>query len=243
MRVRFTTIVGIVLACLAVLAAVMIGSIKALGTAEEYQKVLKNHLRAALGRDVTIDGLIEIRSDLPPRLVLTNVSLANPPGSLNPDMIRIGRLEAEADLVALLFHQLKIRRMTVSDVDLFLERDQQGKANWGFSPLPLSQEPNTAASSADDLPPFPDLLGLRAMNVRNLRVLWSDGQESREEAFFDEIFFRATDSVSPISVVARGTRGASPFRVSGTVGEMNALVKVLDQGGATPYRCAPKVRG
>lgn len=228
---RFTTIVGIVLACLAVLAAVLIGSIKALGTAEEYRNVLKTQLRAALEREFVVNGTFEIRSDLPPKLVMTNVTLSNIPGASRSDMIRIGRLEAEADLLSLLFHELKIHRMTMSDVDVLLEKNEKDEANWNFPVLApfLSQKDHPRQPS--DLPEFPGLIDMTDMNIKRMRLAWLDDEHEPSDVFFDEMRFNAADRAAPVTVVSSGKRNDVPFNLSGTLGSMDALAGTLRGAG------------
>ncbi len=89
--------------------------------------------RGTTGRDLAIDGRLSI--DLlswTPSLIAERVRLSNPPWASRPDMATIGRLSLVIDLKAILRGQLRITDLRVQDIDLRLEENGDGRANWQF---------------------------------------------------------------------------------------------------------------
>ena len=230
---RFSTVIWMLLGCFAVLAAVIIGSIKTLGSAGQYKETLKAYIQGTFGREVIVNGTFEIRSDLPPKLIMTDVVLANKPGMSRPGMMRIGHLEAEADLGALFLHTLKIRRIEATDVDLLLERNEAGVANWDF---PSFSDLPSSVMETLDLPPFPGLATLRKINIKRMRLAWRDDRLGNDHILFSDVFLTMPNDIAPINIVAKGVYDDTPFGLSGTVGGLRTLDSVLNGGDRYPLR-------
>lgn len=88
-------------------------------------------LERATGRAVS-SGVIEVRPGLRPRVVLTEARIANIPGGTQPDFARIGRLEVTMALLPLLAGKVEIDSLHLSDAEILLERDAEGRPNWDF---------------------------------------------------------------------------------------------------------------
>jgi uncharacterized protein involved in outer membrane biogenesis len=86
----------------------------------------------ALGRELRIAGVFEPDIGLNTRLVATEVTLANPDGWPEPHMVSVKRLEAELDLMSLLFGPLTINEITADGVQVLLAADAEGNATWQF---------------------------------------------------------------------------------------------------------------
>ncbi|MDZ7753645.1 MAG: AsmA family protein [Gammaproteobacteria bacterium] len=123
-------IIGGVLAVV-LLAAAVIGLWLAVD-AERYRGRLVAAAEQAVGRTVTIDGPLEFRILPSPRLVVRGVGLANTDWGSRPQMLRIGRVEAAVDPLALMGGRVVIRYLDLDDTELLLETSPQGQTNWRF---------------------------------------------------------------------------------------------------------------
>jgi AsmA family protein len=82
------------------------------------------------GRDLVIDGGLDLHPGLRPRISARDVRFGNADWAAGPDMAQIEHLEVEFDLLALargrwVFHDLRAR-----GASFHLERDKEGRANW-----------------------------------------------------------------------------------------------------------------
>lgn len=100
---------------------------------QAYRDQVVRAVADATGRSVAIDGELSLALSLRPKLVAEGVTLGNPPGFSRPEMVRIGRLEAEARLWPLLQGEVVIDRLALEGVDLLLERGAEGRGNWSFA--------------------------------------------------------------------------------------------------------------
>ncbi len=105
-------------------------------------------LEAALGRTVT-HGAVQVGLGLRPRIVLAEATIANLPGGSRPDFARIGRLEVTIALVPLLAGRVEIDRIVLSDADILLERDAEGRPNWAFGSSTGGTGPGVAVAAVE----------------------------------------------------------------------------------------------
>lgn len=83
-----------------------------------------------IGREVAIDGEVQLELGPTLRLSLQGLRLANAPWGARPDMLSAGRLLIEIDSWSLLDRPVVIRRVEVDAFDLSLERTPDGRNNW-----------------------------------------------------------------------------------------------------------------
>lgn len=230
---RFSTVVWVLLGCFAILVAVIVGSIKTLGSARQYEEMLKTYVLETLGRELVVNGSFEIRSDLPPKLIVTDVVLRNTSALSRLEMVRIGHLEAEADLGALFLHTLKIRRIEATDVDLLMGKKEAGDANWDLS---ASSDLAPKEKERLDLPPFPGFSTLRNITIKRMRLIWRDDRFGNDRITFNDVFLTLPGDVGPVTIVARGLYDDMPFGLSGTAGGVRAVGSLLTGDERYPLR-------
>ncbi|MBM3482898.1 MAG: AsmA family protein [Alphaproteobacteria bacterium] len=102
----------------------------------------------SLGRQLAIDGEIEVRFLPTPRISVSDARLANMPGASAADMARAKRLDLELALGALIGGRIEVTNIVLIDPVIELERSASGEANWRFVPKPKPPtEPSTAEST------------------------------------------------------------------------------------------------
>ncbi len=128
--VRRALILGV-----AVVVVLMVAAAIGLWLALDAERVRSRLVAAAeqaTGRTVTIDGPVELRFLPSPRLVAGDVGLANADWGSRAQMLRIGRLEAAVDPLALVGGRLEILHLHLDDTELLLETSAAGQGNWRF---------------------------------------------------------------------------------------------------------------
>jgi len=84
----------------------------------------------ALGRDVHVDGTIDVRPTLGPTVVLHRLRVGNPDGWHGADLMQADRVEARLGLVALLSGRPCITRLLIQNVSINLQTRGDGSGNW-----------------------------------------------------------------------------------------------------------------
>ena len=75
------------------------------------------------------------------------MTLANPPGSKSPQMVRLKAVEVELKVWPLLSGTLEVDRFVLIEPQIDLEVDAQGQPNWQFG-APPGKGPASRASRA-----------------------------------------------------------------------------------------------
>lgn len=86
-----------------------------------------------IGREVAIDGAIQLQLGGTLRLSLQGLRLANAPWGARPDLLTAGRVLVEIDSWSLVDRPIVIRRVEVAELDLSLERTPDGRNNWDLA--------------------------------------------------------------------------------------------------------------
>ncbi|MGB6317856.1 MAG: AsmA family protein, partial [Litorimonas sp.] len=142
---------------------------------DAYKARIETQLSESLGRDVRIDGDVEISTFPLIRARTEAVTIANPPGFGRDALATLDGLDARIRLWPLLSRRVEISSFTLNSPDIALERLADGRANWEL-------EADTAAEDTpDDAAPFrrdgryaslnPSI---GVMRIRDGRVIYTD---------------------------------------------------------------------
>jgi uncharacterized protein involved in outer membrane biogenesis len=192
-------------------------------------------LRTAIGREVHINGRLAITSYRRNTLALNNLVIGNAPWATPAEMMRLGHVEADLDLLPLFSGRISIARLIVEDADIALQTDKTGRGNWQFTPLPAAPKPplpnagpQLAARAEAAGPPFV----VRALHLRDSHFSWRDG---RTDGRGEVTLRRLTSSENPrdntISIGGEIVVGIQPVVFSG---QMSSLARLLDPTAPGP---------
>lgn len=137
----------------------------------------KREVEAATGRELVIDGPVELQVSLVPSIDLQGLRFANASWGSRPEMLTLDRLEVEVELLPLLFGDIVVTRLVAVAPDLLLETDAGGRGNWQFDAAATEAEPAPAPEGAPQPLSLPD--------IRDVRV--EGGKLALQDAASDEV--------------------------------------------------------
>ncbi len=117
---------------------------------------ISDYAKASTGRDLIIKG--SLHASFWPRLGIRvdDVRLSNPPGFGDESFFSAHHLIIVAEILPLLHHELSVKRSTLSDAVINLQKNRQGQNNWTFvaqhaveQKAPTSAENTPAESNAN----------------------------------------------------------------------------------------------
>lgn len=111
----------------------------------------------ALGRDVHIDGTLNLTASLFPRVSVANVRIANPGWAAQRDFLEVKQLEVEINPWALLRKEFEIRDIELTGVNVHLQRGPDQDATWYF-------KSGTKRGSSPGM--IPDIVALHAKDIQ-----------------------------------------------------------------------------
>jgi uncharacterized protein involved in outer membrane biogenesis len=186
---------------------------------DSFAEPLAARVSAATGRPFKIGGPLSLHVSLEPTLRADNVTLGNAPWGQGPDMMTIGRLEAQVALLPLLHRRFEIVRVTLVDPVITLETDKTGRGNWAFGEPGTSATPPAGAASA-----AAPALGVGEVEIRNGTLNYRDGATGKvTPVTIETLTLHTRDANAPITGEFRGTIDGVPVAVKGNVGSRAAL--------------------
>ena len=132
---------------------------------------------AALGREVQIRGPIHLSIYPDIGLRLSDVSVANPAGTRNPEMITAGSVIVGANIGPLLSGQLQVTQLTLQDAKIDLETGAGGVPNWSFGEEPAAGHRADAAALTS--------IGFAHVALRHSDIAWQDTRSGATALFKD----------------------------------------------------------
>ncbi len=228
-------VLGIVVLVLAVLVAVPVVLAAALFDPDAHKGEIEAIASRALGRRVAINGRVTVESWFTPSFAATEVTVANAPGGSRPEMLRIGRVEADLALRPLLAGNITLARLVLLAPDLLLERDAAGLGNWRrVEPAAeaAAAPPAPAASGWRLLPRVNPQLRVRSLHVRGGALAWRDAATGLSGSVLVSRL-SLTEQVEDTRLTLAGELVHAGQRVELT-GETAALSRLLDPAASLP---------
>jgi AsmA family protein len=127
--------IKLALAGIAALVVLFVGGLAILAHTldlERYARLATEQIKLATGRDLRIDGKLEVRVFPRLAIVAENVVFGNAPWGSRREMARIKRVEGAIALLPLLRREIDIVRLVAIEPDVLLETDAKGIGNWVF---------------------------------------------------------------------------------------------------------------
>jgi uncharacterized protein involved in outer membrane biogenesis len=177
---------------------------------------------AATGRTLTVEGDLDLNLLPRPTLRATGARLANLPGAVEPDMVRIGELQVQVALMPLLSGQVQVESVTLVEPVIALETLPDGRRNWEFG-----RQPGGVLDSVK----------LDQVRIVNGTVLYRDAADGAIERFEGiDASVLAGSLVGPFQVQAGLSARGVPLDVEVSAGRVG-------EGGAMPLRATVRLRG
>ncbi|MFD1625728.1 AsmA family protein [Azospirillum griseum] len=197
-----------------------------------YKGMIAERVAAATGRAVDLRGDVGLTLLPAPALTVRDARLANPPGSAEPDMARLKKLDVRVALGPLLSGRIQVESVSLIEPTFVVEVLKDGRLNWDLS--------GSAAPSPSDRSAADGLVGAISFDqvtIDHGTIQYRDSRTGRSETL---------DSVNA-RVVAGSLTG--PFQVQGDFrfrgvplhGELTA--GRFTDGAAVPVRAALSMPG
>lgn len=159
------------------------------------------------------------------------VSFANAAWGSRPQMATVGEFTAQVDLMALLGRQIKVDRLVLSDVDLLLEKNRQGQANWEFAPAKPAAAPAQGQAAPVDkssgmsaIPVVSDVL------LKNVKLAYRDAQSgAKNDVTLTELSVKQGAGGQLATKLVAAVDGRE-IKADGTLGSLADLM-----GGGKPW--------
>lgn len=194
--------------------------------------------KEATGRDLTLDGDIDLKIGLTPKLLVENVSFQNASWGSRQEMVKVRRVEVQVALLPLISKKIEIKRLVLVEPDILIETDKAGRTNLEFKisekDKALKPEIKEAEPSKIELP----ALIFEDLRIEKGQLKYKDARKNKTHTLkIDNLEAQATDPESPLTVHLKGDFNGIPFEMESTMG---ALTKLADPDKDWPLKLNAK---
>jgi len=182
----------------------------------------------ATGRELTIAGDMKLAISLSPSLNVSGVTLANAAWGEQKPMMVLKNLQVKVDLVSLLSGQIDIDYIVMDGLDLVLQTDGKGRANWEFE-APGAQDV-AATKSAGGLSFTPRV---RDVRLKNVDLTYIDGAtHGRFQVALATVDLQAESFTSPMRAVIEAAYKGVNVEARAELGSLQHFIGT--EGGSFP---------
>ncbi|WP_061472560.1 AsmA family protein [Acetobacter senegalensis] len=189
---------------------------------------------AMLGRPVSVET-VSITPGRWVKLALSGVKVANIPGGSQPDMVQVGKLEAEVKLSSLLHGPMLVRHVAGEGIHVLVERTPDRQPNWRFdtyglpgvqSEKPSAPRPAPAAITLpsqvvpDDRSAYPTALDVV---FRNSDVTYRTAHGSSFRTTLNTVTLQTQSATTPVKLVVDGAYNGQPVQLTVNMQSFDAL--------------------
>ena len=180
----------------------------------DYKAEIAALVKETTGRELAIDGDIDLTLLPLPTIKVNGVRFANLEGAAVPDMVRIGVIEASVAIAPLFSGNIEVGSLTFVEPVIELEVLADGRANWRLAIAGDKEE-----TSGDGAAPS---VSVDSLVVENATLVFRDGEQGTVERIERLTFEAAVGSINgPFSaegsLVARGL----PLAFAANVGRLD----------------------
>lgn len=178
-------------------------------------------VESATGRKLEIAQDMKL-SFWPLGIGVKQVSFANASWGSRPQMATVGEFTAQVDLMALIGGQVKVDSLVLNDVDLLLEKDRQGRANWDFAGQQPAQKPQPQpAQQSGGGAVIP---AVQNVSLKNVRLAYRDAQAgSQNNVVLSELTVKQA-SGGLLAVKMAADVDGKAITADGTLGSLDDLM-------------------
>ena len=170
---RTLKILGLVVGAVVALFVVAAVAVSLLFDPNDYKDEITAAVQDATGRQLTLDGDLELSVFPTIRIAVGGATLSNAPGFGDEPMARIGSATLSLALLPLLAKRIEISQARLEGLELNLARSRSGANNWqdlGGGSTPQAEAPADGGAST----PANLDLGVGAIEIENARIVWND---------------------------------------------------------------------
>jgi AsmA protein len=170
---RLLKILGIAVGVIVLLFVVVVVAVGLLFDPNDYKDDITAAVQNSTGRQLTLDGDLELAVFPTIRIAVGAASLSNAPGFGDEPMARIGTASLSLALLPLLARRVEISQARLEGLELNLARNRSGANNWQDLSGSAAPAGNAPAADGGGVPSNLDL-GVDALEIEGAHIVWND---------------------------------------------------------------------
>lgn len=214
------------------LAVVMAAGLVAIVSSYDYNRfkpMIEEIVREATGRELTLGGDIHLDIGLVPALVVKDVAFRNAAWGSRKNLVTVRHFEVEVAVIPLVRGQIDVKRVVLVEPDILVETDGAGRSNLAFHTGKKGKKEKAAPKPAAGKEAAGEMglpnVAMGRVSVEKGRFTFRDGETGKQwTAGIEHFNLEAEGPESPVAMEFSGEWNGKPFRLSGTLGALRAMV-------------------
>jgi uncharacterized protein involved in outer membrane biogenesis len=176
------------------------------------------------GRELTINGDINLDIGFTPILVLTDINFQNAPWGSRPEMAKLKRFEMQVAILPLIRGNIEIKRFILIEPDILVETNKDGNLNIVFeTPEKAEIEEKEKRTEPEGVIKLPALT-FNKLGIEDGRITYRDGKSGKTiNVNLDRLTATAEGMDSPMEVSLNGDINTELFEAKGILGPLRGL--------------------
>ena len=189
-------------------------------------KVLASSVKAATGRDLKIAGPVTL--SFFPRISVSaeRLSLSNAPWATAPEMLILNRIELDIKTLPLLSKRIEIASVKLSGLELFLQKNASGKANWDMNAAAANATGTSGDEPADTSSASDSLISMGNVSVLDAQIQYQNAVSSASSYQIKRLVLAESGDKTSISLNVKTQEQV--LELSGKTGSISRLLKQWD---------------
>ncbi len=213
--IKILAVIGVLVIALIVAGVAILKSMDF----NEYRAVIAEQVKDATGRDLLIEGNLDLQISLSPSVAVDGVTFANAEWGSSPEMISLESLSAEMELLPLLSGDVQVTRVVLQGVDVLLETNAAGEPNWEFSPGDGMSEKEAPEPDGETTLPV-----VHSVQVRDVNLTYRDGVTGDvQKVSLNVLELKSDGASSPMNLLLETIYNQEAIEITGTLGSIDAL--------------------
>lgn len=189
-------------------------------------KLLSTSVKTATGRDLKISGPVTLSFFPGISVSAERLSLSNASWASDSEMLTLKRIELDIKTLPLLSKRIEIGNVTLAGLDLHLQKNASGKANWDMSTEAPNADPsavndNSATTSVGD-----NLIPMESISVVDTQIQYRDPSGSISRYLIQRLSLAESGNKTAVSLSMKFQD--KTLDLSGKTGSISSLLKRWD---------------
>ncbi|MGV0981301.1 MAG: AsmA family protein [Polynucleobacter sp.] len=191
-------------------------------------KLLSSSVKAATGRDLKISGPVTLSFFPGISVSAERLSLSNASWASKPEMLTLKRIELDVKTLPLLSKRIEIGSVKLAGLELLLQKNPSGQANWDMSAEAsnAAPAPGNGTDNADTSSVANNLIYMNSISIVDAQIQYQDAANPVSSYQIKRMSLAESGDKTVISLDMQ-TQGQS-IGLSGKTGLLSGLFKQWD---------------
>jgi uncharacterized protein involved in outer membrane biogenesis len=203
---------------------IAIGAWYAASTVDPAQltKLLSSSVKNATGRDLKITGPVRLSFFPGISVSAESLSLSNASWGSHSEMLTLKRIDLSIKTLPLLSKRIEVGSVKLVGLELFLQKNGTGKANWDFS-ADAPRESSSAQSNTETSSVSDDLIPMDSVSITDAQIQYQDPSNTISSYQIQRLSLADSGDKTAISLNMKLQEQA--LELSGKTGSLSRLLK------------------